>query len=365
MKLLGGLRVLGSVLFGSVCWATAQQSVPPAAPGSPTLSNRPAPPPDAVEKARRIRIDVIVTDGAGKLISGLQAKDFKLLEDGQPAKIAAFGAFNGEASQPNVPEQVILLMDSVNVGIQYVTYAREEIDAFLKQNGGHLPAPVSIVWLTEQGIGPQLGPTTDGNALAAQLAASQSRLRTLGRAAGFWGAAERVDLSQRMFEKVLQGAAQMPGRKLLVWVGPGWPLFDSPNVDISKRGRQQLFANIVRTNQELREAQVTLYSVSEGTSDSRTFLYQSFLKGVTSANHADLPNLSTKVLAVQSGGRVLGPDNDLAAQIARCAADAGPFYALAFDMPAADHPDEYHDLKVEIDRPGLTARTSAGYYDQP
>jgi hypothetical protein len=71
------------------------------------------------------------------------------------------------------------------------------------------------------------------------------------------------------------------------------------------------------------------------------------------------------VLAVQSGGSVQGPDNDLTAQINRCFEDARAFYTLSFDSPAAGHANEYHDLKVLVDKPGLTARTSTGYYNQP
>ena len=41
------------------------------------------------------------------------------------------------------------------------------------------------------------------------------------------------------------------------------------------------------------------------------------------------------------------------------------FYTLSFDPPYAAQPDEYHDLKVQIEAPGLSARTTAGYYDQP
>ena len=76
-------------------------------------------------------------------------------------------------------------------------------------------------------------------------------------------------------------------------------------------------------------------------------------------------NLGLKVLAVQSGGRILGPDNDLAAQINSCIAEASAFYTLSFNPLSANHADEYHDLKVEIARPGLTARTNTGYYNQP
>lgn len=366
MNLRGGSWIFGmAILLGCATAVAGQQSAPPKTPAEPQLSTRPAPAPGAAQAARRLRFDVVVTDAAGKPVSGLEEKDFRVLDNGQPDTIAAFGAFGGQASKPEPPVQLIVLLDSVNVGIQYVTFARQEVARFLKQGGGHLSVPVSVVWLTDDGFALQLGPTTDGTALAAQLDASQSHLRSIGRAAGFWGAVERVGFSLQKLDVLLQSVAKVPGRKLLVWVGPGWPMFDTPDVEISYRTQQQLFANIVQISEEMRVSQVTMYSVSLGMTDAHTFLYQDFLKGVRSVKQADLPYLSEKVLSIESGGRVLGPNNDLAGQIERCAQDAGPFYALVFEKPKADHPDEYHELKVQIDKPGLTAHTDTGYYDQP
>lgn len=113
---------------------------------------------------------------------------------------------------------------------------------------------------------------------------------------------------------------------------------------------------------------MVVYSVSPADSTSTgayTFTYQSFLKGVKSAKQADSGDLALKVLAVESGGRVLGPDNDLAGQIDSCIADANAFYTISFDPSKADRADEYHELKVQIDKPGLNARTSSGYYNEP
>ena len=71
------------------------------------------------------------------------------------------------------------------------------------------------------------------------------------------------------------------------------------------------------------------------------------------------------MLAVQSGGRVVDDGFDLVGEIESCIRDAGPFYRISFDPLAADHPNEYHDLKVVVKRQELTARTNTGYYDQP
>jgi len=46
-------------------------------------------------------------------------------------------------------------------------------------------------------------------------------------------------------------------------------------------------------------------------------------------------------------------------------ADIGAYYTLQFAVPQAAGANEYHDLKLTVDQPGLTARTSTGYYNQP
>ena len=75
--------------------------------------------------------------------------------------------------------------------------------------------------------------------------------------------------------------------------------------------------------------------------------------------------MALKVLVTQTGGKILGPDNDLVEQINRCIEDANAFYRISFDPPAAEHTDEYHDLKVVVNKPDVTVRTNSGYYNEP
>ena len=93
--------------------------------------------------------------------------------------------------------------------------------------------------------------------------------------------------------------------------------------------------------------------------------YRYYLKPVKSPRESDAGDLALKVLATQTGGQIPGPDNNLAAQIDRCIADANNFYRISFNPPAAEHADEYHDLKVVVDKPGVTVRTNTGYYNEP
>ena len=345
----------------------AQQGAVPAeqAPAAqvPTLAERPAPPPD--HATGRIKLDVVVTDKAGNPISGLERADFTLLDDKQPAKILSFQPHNPRPSANNLPPEVILLIDTVNVGDSNVVIVRKEIEKFLRQNGGHLAQPVAVLLMTNLGVTLAAQPSLDGNALATAVEQLQPRLRTIGPAQGAWGDLERFQFSTKSLGSIVQPAAHVPGKKLLVWIGSGWPMLDGPIFNFSPRDMQANFDAIVRFSNLMREARMSLYSVSEGTGDIRSTDYQNYVKGVKQANQAEPACLGLKVVAAQSGGRVLGPDNDLVAQINHSVADATAFYTISFDLPRADRPDEYHDLKVQIGKPGFTARTNTGYYDQP
>lgn len=357
--------LLSVLLCGVPFTVLAQQtSAPAAAPATPPAAQ--AVTQTASQTAPgQVQLDLVVTEKGGNAVAGLQRGDFTVLDNDRPVAIQSFDAYGASAAAPPVPTQIIVIIDTVNLGFQEVSYSRLGLDQFLRRDGGHLANPVSIYWYTDTGIESGIGPSSDGNELAAALDATGGRLRDLNRATA-WGAIERYELSVRTLEMIAHKAAVRPGRKLLIWVGPGWPMLLNPNVDeMSWKARQSLFANIVDLSTLLREAQMQVYSVAPGIPNGYTTLYDSYLKGVKKASKANLANLDLKVIAIESGGQVQSPSNDLAAEIERCVRDAAAYYTVSFTPPPADGPNEYHEIKVRVDKPGLTARTNTGYYDQP
>jgi VWFA-related protein len=347
------------VLFLFVSPAFAQQNtVPPVLPAA-------SPSPASGDKDRRVTLDIVVTDKSGKPVAGLQQQDFTVLGDKVPLKILSFHPV--ETATPDAPVEVILLVDAVNTSFEAVATARQEIVKFLRQNGGRLPLPVSTVLFSDSGV-KQSDATSDGNALIAFLDKNENALRTVSRAAGGYGAIELLQLSLQTLNSLAESEAQIPGRKMLIWIGPGWPMLSGPGVRVSPTDQQGIFKDIVGLSTELRQGDITLYSVDPlGTSDAagfRTFRYRDFLKGVKTANQTQAGNLALQVLAYQSGGRVFNSSNDIAGEIASCTLDANSFYVLSFDSPPPDGPIEYYGLEVKIGKPGRTARTWTGYYAQ-
>ena len=317
-----------------------------------------------------IKLDVVATDSDGKTVAGLQPKDFTLLDNGQPRRILSVQSFDGIVAKPEPPVEVILVIDTLDIKAELISNERNSVEAFLRRDGGHLAQPISIFTLTESGLWQVAGASSDGNALAAQVAHNHESalIRSFRGRPGIspsLGGYEPPFLDgMKALGDIATAERRRPGRKLLLWVGPGWGMGSGAYAEGTGPKEQTLYT-ICWFSTLLREARIALYSFAVGETDPRSQSYKSYLQGVESAQNASYMNVYRKVLAVQSGGRVLDRSYDLVREIESCVSEASVFYTLSFDPPHADHADEYHALKVQIGKPGLTAHTNTGYYDQP
>jgi len=316
----------------------------------------------AGQSPAEVYLDVVVTQSSGPPVPGLQKQDFTLFDNKAPQPITSFHALGGSQAE------VILLIDSVNAPYTRIAYERDQIGKFLRANNGHLTHPTTLAIFTDNGTQIQEGASSDGNALSSSLDKAAIGLRTIRRSSGFYGADERVQLSLNALRQLAAREATRPGRKIILWVSPGWPLLSGPRVDLTSKQRQRIYAEIVDLSAAMRQARVTLYSVDPiGVSESllRTSYYKEFVKGVSKPNDVLLGDLSLQVLAIQTGGLVLNANNDITAQLQQCFADTDAYYELSFAPPPADHSAEYHHVEIQMAKPGLMARTRQGYYSQP
>lgn len=315
-----------------------------------------------------ITLDVVVTDKGGNPIHGLTQADFTLLDDKQPATIRSFAAHE-ISSEPKDSEAVILLMDDMNADFSIVSTERTQIENYLRSHGGHLAVPVGIFMLTDTGMSQVVPVSSDGNAMASVLHEKSGELHDIPRSAGFYGAEERLELSLKAMGMLGNYLGQVAGRKLVVWIGPGWPIFDNPNVIIGPQQQRNMFSGIVNLQTSLQQAGVTIYSIDPlGPSDAasaRNFLWESFTKPVIKPNKTDPGDLALQVFAVHTGGTVESGSNDISGEIAKCARDGEAWYTITFDPQRPDSPNTWHDLAVKVDKPNVKVRTDNGYYAQP
>jgi VWFA-related protein len=335
----------------------------------PALSHRS--PPVAGAPENQIKLDVVVTDDAGQPVAGLEQKDFTLLDNKTPRPILSFRAVDGRKGNGTLadpPIEVILLIDAANTSLQRVAYARLQVASYLRQNGGRLAQPTSVLLLFDLGLKTWLKPSIDGNLLARQLEEGATAAHKIPLTRGY-DELELLSLSLKTLGSIATTESNAPGRKMLIWIGPGWPLLDTRYYSAPASTRQRLFNAMLDLSQELSDSRITLYSIypiDPALNDSvEAEFYRSYVRGVVSPKLTEPGNLALPVFAVHSGGRALDTVGDLPMLINSCVREAEAYYTLSFNPAIAKHVDEYHQLAIRVDRPQLKARTSSGYYAEP
>jgi VWFA-related protein len=333
-----------------------------------TLAQQPATP--VVPAKQPILLDVLVNK-SGKPVPNLQQQDFTVLDNGQPSKVLVFHQHNladVPAGEVDASSTVIIILDQVNTPFDKVTFGRQGIQQFLKQNNGNLNHPVTLGFFTDNGLEMQTQPSIDGNALSAAIDKQEQGFRTLQSGDQRVGA-QRVTLSLDALEQLIATEKTRPGRKLILWVSPGWPLLHGLRNTLTASQQQQTFDSVIRLSTGLRQARMTLYSIDPlgmaGVGTGAAGYYEDFLKPLTDPNKASIADVSLQVLATQSGGRVFFGNNLVQDSLNKAVADLSAFYTLAIDPAPSIQPNQFHTLDIKLTNPKLEALTRNGYYSQP
>lgn len=347
-------RLLRTLVMACLCGVTAASAQTPSA--TPTPSAAPASP-------HAIRLDVVVDTKSGQPVTNLREQDFTLIDNKTPLPIRSFRV----VTPAQEPVRVILLLDTVNTPYNMVTYMRQGVASYLKANEGKLAQPTAIAVLTDSGTSIANRFSTDGLALNANLDRTPIGLRQITRDSQ-WGQEDLLQMSMKSFDSLITYASTFPGRKMILWISPGWPLISPPGMYFTNSQEQQIFSTIIAYSTRLRDAGVTLYNINPvGTGESliRADYYENFLQGVTRPSDAVPGDVGVQVLAVQSGGLAFESNSDVAGMIRKCLNDANSWYEITFDPPPANKPNEYHHIEIKVDQRGLIARTRDGYYSNP
>jgi VWFA-related protein len=336
-------------------------------------------------RTRLIQVDVIVRDKNGPVM-GLTQDDFTVLDNGKPQKIAVFAVKGSQSSQRSaVPlpagtvsnrvnrngqeaaSSTVLLIDQTNPPPDYQHYSNEKIVKFLETRRNQdrigiytLGEGLRVIQdLTDDperlsravnGLKPhdskhrildvpgdfekrEVEMSTEGHAL------SEYQAITLG---------EHVTNVQQALQAIARHLASVPGRKSLIWVTGGFPLIvkhDHYNEDYTPEMKAAARA--------LNNANVALYAV-----DAR-----GLVAGYSKLGGLTAPNLDTmNDLAGHTGGRAFYGSNGIDSSIQAAVEDSELLYTLAFYPSQESQDGDWHDLKVVVDRKGVTTRYRENYF---
>ncbi len=358
-----------------------------------------------------VSVDVSVTDKAGKHVSGLSERDFALLDNDRQRKIVSFQAFDGAIAQPANSLEIVLMIDELNMGSDSesvetnLSNVHREIENFLRANGGVLAKPTMIYRLTQDGLFAIPHASMDGNELAQEIDQPASQRQIWSPSAIKNGIQINVKVNGASHDAVVKATRaareaddslialgsisieerRRPGRKLMFWLGNGWPIENGKAAGLADFSTELLT--------RMREAHINLWSALESydmsgvatpatradnelATDIRRALPKDANSELTTGvnielvegpkpDSTDLRYLSLPVIAIRSGGGILDPAHDLAARIGERVKEESNYYFLTFDPPRTDVVAEYHHLTIELDKPDLKARVFEDYYDEP
>jgi VWFA-related protein len=301
-------------------------------------------------------LDVAAANANGP-VSNLAQQNFTVLIDKKPVPISDFHAVTLQSEQAE-PTEILLVVDEVNTAFSSLTYERGQIRSFLEGNVGKLNHPVRFAFLTRDGYEIQAGNSRDANAVLAGFDEHTRDSNTFrGSSSG-----DAVPHTLVVLRKIAAEEAKRPGRKIVVWIASGWPIFNGiGGVELSAHERHHIFNTILSISTALRQSRITLYCVNSGGAASFSTYYEAFLKPVATASDVEEGDVNLQVLAVQSGGLVLKASNDVSSMLKQCMPEADFFYKLTVDAPLTG-PEKFHKIEVRVNTPGMQVRTRNGYY---
>ncbi len=259
-----------------------------------SLSLAPQQPPSASTGAviaAQIKLDVVVDTKSGQPVTTLGQHDFTILDNKSPRPITYFRVVT--AAQE--PVSVILFIDAVNTPYELVGSTRTAMGNFLKKNGGALTNPTAIAVLTDTGIQLPSKFSANGAELSDDLEHREIGLRQITHSTQ-WNAADRLTISIKALHQLAVFASRLSGRKIILWISPGFPLASGPQFSsLSAKAEQEIFGDVTFFSTVFRQNNITLYNINPvGTSESMLAAnyYQTFVKGVTRYDDAQLADLS-------------------------------------------------------------------------
>jgi VWFA-related protein len=352
-----------------------------------------------------VQVDVVARTKGGPA-KGLTKDDFTVLDNGKPQKISFFsvraarsagsvsvplpaGAVSNrtERDDETLAHATVLVIDQRNTLRVNQAFAIQRIAKFV-QTRRNKSDRIGIYTFGKDGKLQIIQDLTDDGELlsraANSLKAQDPNYRSPDTAGMTDRAAteytellirERAMDTKQVLEAIAHHLADVPGRKSLIWISVGFPLTwppqpspYPPDIDFNP--------DMDQTARVLNDANVALYAVdarglrgaleaATGISDAESARPRppGQLVRPTPRGRDDYPaGLDTMAkLSTLTGGLLFTDDNGIENLIQAAVEDGELTYTLGF-YPMQEAQDDWHNLKVEVSKPGVNLRYRENYF---
>jgi VWFA-related protein len=365
-----------------------------------------------------VQIDAVITNKQGQDVVGLGPEDIELFQDGRkqnvthvqyvarrPPSGAKDRVTPNKAAEASEPRTIVFVIDDLGLSLESTVRTRRLMQAFVRS--GLQPRDRAAIVATSA---IQRGTTMMLTGDPAILSSAADGIRHLA-----WSRASldtmptNLETTSRHSQLIAQSLAALknavdalrnaPGRKAVVLVSEGFTTRVGHDVDaILQRftataldtlyGDSDLFAALRHLTDMANRASVVIYAlepgglrvdsleadVQAGPRDSRDSdgLSTGSASGASEAwrRRAAIRTAredSLIEIAEQTGGIAVISNNDLANGLDRIIADHSAYYLIGYVPDAATFrstsgPPPFHNVRVEVKRPGLRVRSRKGFY---
>jgi VWFA-related protein len=192
--------------------------------------------------------------------------------------------------------------------------------------------------------------------------------------------AHRTETTLQALQIIANHLAGLPGRKNLIWLSSGFPMYVGQGNDgtgIATSKDFQSFGDAQRNAwRAINDMGVAIYPVDargmigmDGRSPSMLVSSQSRTSKLgppavdkRAQDQIDASQGVMRELAERTGGRAFLNSNDVAGSIRRAMDDSRVSYVLYYTPSHDEWNGQFRDIKIKLNRPGLEARYRNGYY---
>ena len=320
-------------------------------------------------QTQAVVLDIVVTDRKGNVVPNLTKDDFTVYEDKVPQTIRTFDAPISTAHgasppidstaeldrmEPDAPVTLIVL-DEINTQFQDEAFARYSLQQFLNKQGERLDHPTLLGAVDLNHFTLLHDYTTSKQELLDALA--KHKVIYPEHLEGASWHEQQFDASFEGLLEITQATAGHPGHKSLLWIGRGFPPFDTSTLaDTDNEGIHQIIQSCTNA---MRDARVVLYTLDPAGVTTEPAI-------VDSEGFPEDPfggELDFSKMALATGGHAYYGRNDIDNLIAASSHEGASFYTLSY-KPAVPITDvrPFHGIRVVMKNPDLTAETRTGYY---
>lgn len=391
------LAVFGALLLSALCAAAQQQKQPPTFHAATHL----------------VQVNVVVHDKEGRPALGLTKDDFAISDRGKPQTISVF-SFDaaGAATAPQAPLPpntfsdeakyhgatsggvTIILLDNLNtlestasqpyedspfwLEALALASAKRRLLEFLKQlnsqdhiaiyglsdtlhvlcdftcNRDQLLAVVTRYDTSSKTRKQEVEPG-DFHAQVTPEPAADARMTTAMQLMASFNNERRAEVTMAALDAIASHVADLPGRKNLLWLTGNLPFSGTAIARTLAR------ANLVAYPIDARG----LLPRESGENKEGFYDQDAFATGDVGkhSNYSQPVGIDTmQQMADATGGRAFVNTNDLTGAIRTALEDSSSTYTLGFYVEPASLDDKFHELKVQLKRPGFTVRQPKGYF---